>query len=75
MEDDVDALHERSYGCFIRDVALNQVRAPRHVLRVACGQVVEHADAVTVVDELLSEVGADEAGTTGDQDLHDEARG
>src|SRR5581483_9905753 len=54
----------------IRGRAEDERRAGRHVLLVAAAEVVEHDDVVTGLDEVPRDVGADEAGASGYENLH-----
>ena len=50
----------------VRDVALDELGARLDVAQVAGGQVVDDADALAAGEQGLGEVGADEAGSAGD---------
>jgi hypothetical protein len=56
------------------DVDLVEGRLRRNVGAVACRQVVDHDDVVAVFQVRFDDMRADETGTAGDQDLHEDLR-
>ena len=65
MEDRVDALDGGRHGLRVTDVALNHLEPRMSGEQVWCSS--EGADLVPAVEQFGHEVGADEAGASGDQ--------
>ena len=65
MEDRVDALDGGGHGLRVTDVALNHLEPRMSGEQVWCS--IEGADLVPAVEQFGHEVGADEAGASGDQ--------
>src|SRR5438552_16154975 len=61
-----DLVHELRVG----DRAGDEGRSHRDVLLVAAAEVVEDDDVVACLEKVPGDVGADEAGAAGDEDLH-----
>ena len=76
MEDRVDAAQRSANRRWITDVADDELDLAVEVVGTAAGvavhlgrEVVEHPDPVAVGEELVCEMGADEAGAAGNQDV------
>jgi hypothetical protein len=73
MKHDVDAVHHVGHHRAIADVALDDGDASasagsRQILATAADEVVEHNDlAHAVIQQLIGDVRANEAGTAGDE--------
>ncbi len=71
MEAAIDAVQGRGDDHRVRDITLDQGRGGGQVGAVTGGQVIQHADGVVARDQSVAQVGADEAGSSGDQiDAH-----
>jgi hypothetical protein len=76
VDDRVDIRQSRPHGVVVPDVAVyeldvvGEVRRPCRVRMHLEVEAVEGADPVTLGEQTIGEMGADEAGAAGDQDVH-----
>ena len=68
MEDDLDAAHSVVHALVAAELAFDHLDVEPFEVRAESGrEVVEHAHLVAALEQRANEVGADEAGSAGDE--------